>query len=463
MKTTGRRYRALVVGGIGLAMIAAWAAQGSAQDRREIRVERSPGSGDRYSLELRDADIRDVLRAISQERGINLVIGEGVTGKVTLSFTSVTLADAMNAILKTGEWAKIEEEGITRIVKSSIQDSSGDLVTRLLPIQYANAKDLQTGIKELLSKKGSATFDERTNTLIVRDISSSVEWITALVKQLDSRTPQVMIEARIVEASTTFTREIGVQWGGSYTGQSGNRVTTVHGGATKQLSTDTFAQALTGGIGLSGGPFAVNLPAAVGRGEGGALGISFGNIADTVRLDLQLSALEDSGKGRILSTPRVLTLDNKEAKISSGTEILIPTTTIVTAGTTTGGGAVNAPTGVETINAKLELAVTPHVTPNREIVMYVKADKKDPDFSRQVQQIPPLNSRTAETHLLVKNGETVVIGGIVTNSSSFAENGVPWLSKIPIVGWFFKKRSTIENQNELLVFITPTIYEGQAL
>lgn len=461
MKTTGKKFRSFVFGAAGLATIAAWTVQGAAQDRREIRVERSAGSSDRYSVEFRDADIRDVLRAISQERGINVVIGEGVTGKVTLSFQSVTLGDAMDAILKTGDWAKVEEGGITRIVKS--QEGTGDLVTRMLPVQYANAKDLQEGVKDLLSKKGSATVDERTNTLIVRDVSASVEWITALVKQLDSRTPQVMIEARIVEASTTFTREIGVQWGGSYTTQSGNRISTIHGGATKQLSTDTFAKPLTGGIGLSGGPFAVNLPAAVGPGKGGALGISFGNLADTVRLDLQLSALEDSGRGRILSTPRVLTLDNKEAKISAGTEILIPTTTIVTAGTTTGGGAAAAPTGVQRIDAKLELAVTPHVTPNREIVMHVTANKKDPDYTREVQNIPPLNSRTAETHLLVKNGETVVIGGIVINSSSFLQNGVPWLSKIPILGWFFKKQSTVESQNELLVFITPTIYEGQAL
>jgi type IV pilus assembly protein PilQ len=442
-------------------MVGAWVAQGDAEDRREIRVERS--SGDHYSLELREADIRDVLRAISQERGINVVIGEGVTGKVTLSFQSVTLADAMDAILKTGDWAKVEEGGITRIVKSSLQEGTGDLVTRMLPVQYARAKDLQEGVKNLLSKKGSATVDERTNTLIVRDVAASVEWITTLVKQLDSRTPQVMIEARIVEANTNFSREIGVQWGGAYTTQSGNRLTTLHGGATKQLSTDTFSQPLTGGIGLSGGPFAVNLPAAVGPGEGGALGISFGNLSDTVRLDLQLSALEDSGQGRILSTPRVLTLDNKEAKISAGTEILIPTTTIVTAGTNTGGGAAEAPTGVQTIDAKLELAVTPHVTPNGEIVMHVRADKKDPDYSRPVQDIPPLNSRSAETHLLVKNGETVVIGGIVINSSAFSENGVPWLSKIPVLGWFFKKQSTVESQNELLVFITPTIYEGQAL
>jgi type IV pilus assembly protein PilQ len=388
-----------------------------------------------------------------------VVIGEGVTGKVTLSFQSVTLADAMDAILKTGDWARVEEGGITRIVKS--QESAGDLVTRMLPVQYAKAKDLQEGVKDLLSKKGSAVVDERTNTLIVRDVATSVEWITALVKELDSRTPQVLIEARIVEASTNFTRDIGVQWGGAYTTQSGNRIATLHGGASSPTPT-VLAQPLTGGIGLSGGPFAVNLPAAVGPGKGGALGISFGNLADTVRLDLQLSALEDSGQGRILSTPRVLTLDNKEAKISAGTEILIPTTTIVTAGTETGGGAAEAPTGVQTIDAKLELAVIPHMTPNGEIVMHVRVDKKDPDYTRQVQDIPPLNTRSAETHLLVKNGETVVIGGIVINSTSFLENGVPWLSKIPVLGWFFKKQSTVSNQAELLVFITPTIYEGQA-
>jgi type IV pilus assembly protein PilQ len=458
MKTRTNGYRAFVA---ALA-IAAWVAPGAAQENRHLSMERSPGSGDRYSLEFRDADIRDVLRAISQERRVNVVIGEGVSGRVTLSFQNVTLADAMDAILKTGDWVKVEEGDIIRIVKST-DAGAGDLITRMVPIQYANADELQKGVKELLTKKGSVTVDARTNTLIVRDVATSVDWITDLVKQLDSRTPQVMIEARIVEASTNFTRELGVQWGGMYTTQSGNRLTTIHGGAIKELSTDTFAKAPTGGIGLSGGPFAVNLPAAVGPGSGGMLGVTFGNVADTVRLDLQLSALEDAGKVRILSTPRILTLDNKEATISAGTEILIPTTTIVTAGTTTGGGSVNAPTGVQTINAKLELAVTPHVTPSREIVLHVKADKKDPDFTREVEDIPPLTSRTAETHLLVKDKETIVIGGIFTQSSSFAENGVPWLSKIPILGWFFKKQARVENQNELLVFITPTIYEGQAL
>lgn len=447
-----------IVGILALAVIAESPCSLAADTRGDFALQRMPGSAERFSMEFREAEVRDVLRAIGQERGINLAIGEDVTGKLTLSFQQVTLAEGMDAILKMAGLVKVEEGPITRIMKSAADAGDGQLITRMLPIQYANAKELGDGIKGLLTKKGSLTVDVRTNTLIVRDGVASVEWISQTVRQLDSRTPQVMIEARIVEATTNFARELGVQWGGMSTTQSGNRLTTVHGGATKAKSTDTFASALTGGIGLSGGPFAVNLPANVGPGRGGALGISFGNLADTVRLDLQLSALEDAGKGKILSTPRILTLDNKEARISSGTEILIPTTTIVTAGANTGGGSANATTGVQTINAKLELSVTPHVTPNQEIVMHVRADKKDPDYTREVKGIPPLTTRTAETDLLVKDGETIVIGGIYTKTMSSSENGVPWLSKIPILGWFFKHRSTIENQSELLVFITPTIH-----
>lgn len=446
-------------------LVVVWAALGlpavgaEAQEGR-ISLHRSPVNGDRFSMEFRAADVKDVLRAIGQERRLNLVVSDDISGKLTLSFQQVTLAEAFEAILKMENLVKVQEGAITRVIQSPFTDGEGQLVTRMVAIQFAIAKELSEPIKGLLSKKGSLSADARTNTLIVRDVPESVERIAEIIKQLDSKTPQVMIEARIVEATTNFARELGVQWGGAYTELNGRRLTTVHGGLTKEKSTDTFAQALTGGIGLSGGPFAVNLPAGVGPGKGGALGISFGNIADTVRLDLQLSALEDAGKGRILSTPRILTLDNKEALISSGTEILVPTTTIVTAGSATGGGSVNAPTGVQTINAKLELRVTPHVTPNQDIVMYVRADKKDPDFSREVQGIPPLTTRTAETHLWVKDGETVVIGGIYTKSTSVSENGVPWLSKIPLLGWLFKHRSTLEDQNELLVFITPTIHRA---
>jgi type IV pilus assembly protein PilQ len=207
----------------------------------------------------------------------------------------------------------------------------------------------------------------------------------------------------------------------------------------------------------------VNLPANVGRGAGGALGLAIGNVSNTRLLDIQLSALEDTGKARILSNPRVLTLDNKEAKISSGTEILIPTTSIVATSvspTASSASGLSTNTGVTVIDAKLELTVTPHVTPDQQILMHIRTDKKDPDFTRQVQNIPPLTTRTAETDLLVKDKETIVIGGIYTRSESNGEQGVPWLSKIPILGWLFKKQTKIENQNELMIFITPTIYHG---
>jgi type IV pilus assembly protein PilQ len=279
-----------------------------------------------------------------------------------------------------------------------------------------------------------------------------VEKIIEVVRQLDSRTPQVMIEARIVEMNTNFTRELGIQWGGRRQATTSSGTTVVSG-----------LSGLTGGSGLSGNGLVVNLPAAVGAGTGGALGLSFGNLADTFDLDLQLSALEISGRAKILSNPRIVTLDNKEAKISTGTEILIPTTSIVTGvssgstGSTGSGGSVTS--GVTTIDAKLELAVTPHVTPDGQILMHVKTDKKDPDFGRSVQNIPPLNTRSAETDLLVKDGETIVIGGIYTRNEGTTVSAVPWFHRIPILGWLFKKEVKQDVQTELLIFITPTVYK----
>jgi type IV pilus assembly protein PilQ len=436
-------------------------AVGAETQEGRISLHRSPVNGDRFSMEFRDADVKDVLRAIGQERRLNLVVRDDISGKLTLSFQQVTLAEAFEAILKMENLVKVQEGAITRVIPSPFTDGEGQLVTKMVAIQFATAKELSEPIKGLLSKKGSLSADARTNTLIVRDVPESVERIAEIIKQLDSKTPQVMIEARIVEANTNFSREFGIQWGGLRTTQSGNLLTTIHGGATKQKSTDTFADALTGGIGLSGGPFAVNLPASVGEGRGGAFAISFGNLANTLGLDFQLSALEDRGQIKILSSPRILTLSNKEAKISSGTEIFVPNTTIVTGVSGgAGGGGGSTTSGVTTINAKLELTVTPHVTSDGQILLHVKTDKRDPDYTRSVQNLPPLNTRSSETDLLVQDGATIVIGGIYTKNESVAQNGLPWLSKIPVIGWLFKKQVTVDNQTELLVFITTTIYQG---
>lgn len=430
--------------------------------RTTFLVEKE-GEGDEslFSMEFRDASLKDVLRALGQEKGLNIIIADGIDGKLTLSFHKVTLMDAFDSILKINSLTYYKEGDIIRIIKSAFPEGEETLLTKTIPINFANAKEMSDSLKGVLSKKGSINVDVRTNTLIVKDVPDNIERIIKLVKELDSQTPQVMIEARIVEASTSFTRELGVQWGGTYEINPGEGSLMLHGGAFKQKSTDTYAQALTGGLGLSGSPFAVNLPAAVGAGSGGALGLMFGNVSNTVFLDLQLSAMEDAGKGKILSNPKVLTLNNKEAKISSGTEILIPTASITTTVSATTVSPQSTTTGVTTIEAKLELTVTPHITPDNKIIMHIKTDKKEPDYSRQVQNIPPLTTRTAETDLLVKDGDTIVIGGIYTRNESKDESGVPWLMRIPVIGWLFKKQTKVDSQTELLIFITPTVYKRE--
>lgn len=409
-----------------------------------------------FSMEFRNAELKDVLRALGQENQLNFIISDDVDGKLTLSFREVTFEEALEAILKINNLTSFREGDIIRVMKSPFGEGEADLATKILPIHFANAKEMQESVKGLLTKKGSLTVDARTNALVVRDYAWNMAKIHEVVKELDSKTPQVMIEARIVEVNSNFTRELGVQWGGKVYDASSSGIFQVTGAKSGTTG------ALTGGTGLSGSNLAVNLPAAAGVGSGGGLGFSFGNVASTLQLDLQLSAMEDTGRGKILSNPRILTLNNKEAKISSGTEILIPTTSILStassASSTTAGST--ATTGVTTIDAKLELTVTPHITPDNQILIHVKTNKKDPDFNRQVQNIPPLSTRTAETDLLVGDNETVVIGGIYTRNESQGEKGVPWLSKIPILGWLFKKETKTDIQNELLIFITPTVYKG---
>jgi len=433
------------------------------QSAGTISVTREPGiaKGPVFSMEFRDADLKDVLRAIGQENNLNIIVGEDVQGKLTLSFQKVTLKDALDAIFRNYNLASFQEGNVLRVVKSPFLEGEENLVTKMTPMNYTRAKDIAVTVKGLLSRKGGLAVDERTNTLIVRDVPDNVEKILDIVKSLDSKTPQVLIEARIVEANTNFTRELGIQWGGNLSQRGANGSFQFTGGVAQTTATGS-ANPMTGGVGLSGNNFIVNFPATFEQGFGSALGFTIGNLAGTKQLDIQLSAMEDSGKGRILSNPKILALDNREAKISSGFEILIPVTSILGIGTTATSGATTgstSTTGVTTIEAKLELTVTPHVTSDNQIVMHVKTDKKEPDFNREVQNIPPLTTRTAETDLLVKDGETVVIGGIYTRNESTGNLGIPFLSKIPILGWFFKKESKVDNQSELLIFITPSIYK----
>lgn len=420
--------------------------------------------GPLVSIELRDVDLSDVLRALGQEHGINIIVDEKITGKVTVSLRNIPLWDAIDSILKGKGYAYIKEGDIVRIAPL-IEDE--DLVTRTINVKYANPKDIEPLIKKVLSKRGSVAMAldpktgvssptigggstdprsviiARSSMIVIKDIPSAIERAEQLLKELDVKTRQVMIEAKIVEVSTNAREELGIQWGADY--QRSQYI--VHGGGTKATSTATSATPLTGGIGVAGTGFNVNLPAAVAQGFGGAIG--YGIVTSKFALDLQISALEEQGNAKILSSPKVMVMDNQDATIASGTQIIIPTTTIA-------GGTAQT-TSTSTVDASLRLTVTPRVIDEEQISLSIIAKREEFDFARAVLGIPPKNTRESQTGVIVRNGETIVIGGIYTETASESEDGVPLLSRIPLLGWLFKKETKIKDKTELLIFITPHI------
>ena len=411
--------------------------------------------GPPISIELRDVDLSDVLRALGQEHGINIIIDEKVTGKVTVSLRNVPLWDAIDSILKGKGFVYIKDGNVVSVIPSGADE---DLMTYTATVKYANAKDLEPVITKVLSKRGSIASDLKSNMIVIRDIPSAIERVTQLLKQVDVKTRQIMIEAKIVEVSTNAREELGIQWGGMY--RSGADAWIHGGGSTSQTAavpstgtgitsaTGSGAAPLTGGIGAGGSGFNVNMPAdLIGRQAGGAIGI--GILASKFALDLQISALELQGNAKTLSSPKVMVLDNQEAYIKSGIGILIPTST-TTAGTTTTASVTEK-------EALLQLKVTPRVINDDQISLKILTSRDSFDFSRSVLGTPPKNTRETQTNLIVKNGETIVIGGIYTEEGSDSEAGVPLLSKIPLLGWLFKKETKTKDKTELLIFITPYI------
>ena len=408
----------------------------------------------RFSVEFRDADIKDVLRAVGQAANLNMVVSDTVTGQISLSLKDVDIMDALESILKTKGLTYVRERNIVRVV--AVADAKDDdMETRVFPLGYANGKDALGVVEKIKSEKGKVSVDTRINALVVRDLSLNIDRMERLLTDLDKRTPQIMIEAKIVEVSTNYASEFGVQWGGKYTGTNDHGTVGISGGLTGKGSAvggSTFYP-MTGDIGASGSAYLVNLPAAVGNGSGGALGISFGKLGGGLSLDLQLSAMQATGNGKILSSPKLLTLNNKEAKISSGTDIPVRT---VSSTANTGSGSTNT-ASVQIISASLLLSAIPSITNDNRIVMTIKVEKSEPDYTHVVDGIPTISRRNANTELVVNNGETVVLGGILTKNEGVSEAGVPFLSDIPVLGWLFKKKSKYENQAELMIFITPTI------
>jgi type IV pilus assembly protein PilQ len=356
-------------------------------------------------------------------------------------------------LLRVAPLAQLEQEREAAIARQKQQQQLAPLETRLVPVSYATATNLQPRVRELLTERGSVSVDTRTNMLIVRDIVGQLDNVEDLVRNLDTQTPQVLIESRIVEASSSYSRDIGIPWGGSavMSSATGNPTGLRFPSDLGIAGGVPVGQAQTNGLspfgnGTNPNPnFAVNLPAVTGDGAGGALGLTMGSLSGAVNLNVRLSAAEAAGSVRIISSPRVLTLDNHEASISQGT--LIPFSQVSAQGVNTAFQ-----------EAKLELNVTPHVTSDGAVAMDVKITRNEPDFGRtSAQGDPTILEREALTQLLVDDGDTAVIGGIYTRNTGRNVDQVPFFGDIPVLGIFFKRRRFREDRNELLIFLTPRI------
>jgi type IV pilus assembly protein PilQ len=403
-------------------------------------------------------------------------VNPGVTGKVTLKLNEVPWGRALELILKTNKLGCVLEDNVIRIARlndlqteeterrklQEEKELSGELIDYTRRISYAKAATLQTVLKQAgaLSPRGQVNVDERTNTIIIRDLSSFVDKARTLMSELDTATPQVEIEARIVVTNRNFTRDLGIQWGfsGEATPRYGNATSRVFpnaiviNGNPLQGSTGFASGDMIGpggpsseaGIGAAGRGYAVNLPASSAN---TAIGISMGNILGSFNLDLALTALERQGRTRILSTPKVTTQNNQSAEIKQGVQIPIQT-------------LANNTVSVQFKDAVLTLKVTPQITDAGTVILSLEVENNSPDYGNRVNGIPPINTQSAKTQVLVKDGQTAVVGGIYQSQESVNEDRTPFLSQVPVLGYLFKRKGTSTQNNELLLFITPRIVKS---
>lgn len=423
-------------------------------------------TGRRIDLDLKDADVHNVLRLLADVGQVNIVTADNVKGTVTIRMRNVPWDRALDVVLQAKSLGMVREGNVIRVAPLADLEKEREMAiakrkqeyeltpveTRLIPVSYANAGDIQTRAKDLLSPRGSIAVDDRTNVLIARDVPGNLNQVEELVRSLDTQTPQVLVEARIVEATSRYLRDIGVQWGGdaSFSAATGNPTGLAFPSSVGLVGGASDSQTPTAGLSpftnqVQNPNFAVNLPATVGTGQGGALGMTFGHINNTINLALRLSAAETSGMVRIISSPRILTLDNHEANISQGT--LIPFSQV-------------SAMGVQTTfrEAKLQLRVKPHVTADGSVSMKVKVNRDEPDFTQtSARGDPTILKREAETDLLVMDGHTAVIGGIFTRNTGRNLDQVPFFGDIPLIGLLFQRRRASDARSELVIFITPRI------
>lgn len=420
----------------------------------------------KISLKMHDIDLSVLLRAMARAAGQNIMVNEKVQGKANINITQAPWDQVFLGVLKTHGLTYSWEGNIIRIM--TVEDMEQDLKrasqqkdfrlvaplqTRIIAVNYSEAPKLRENLEKFLVKDqdgkplGSVMVDEHTNSLIIQAISEDMEEIVSLITKLDRPTPQVLIEAHIVEATKSTAMDLGVQWGGLYRGTNNNWVTA--GANSSGVLGNTVS---TGADPTSG--LVSNFPAASVTGD---LGLTIGYVAQTIGssiLSVQLSALEQEGQLNILSSPSITTLDNQRALIESGSEI--PYQTVE-------DGEVK----IEFKKAVLSLEVIPHVINGKMLKLQIKTRKDEVDETRSIQGNPALITKVAETNVLLFDGQTTVIGGLTKEKTIKTESGVPFLKDVPVLGWLFKTDTDDKDMEDLLIFITPHIlkekFEDSAL
>jgi len=418
-------------------------------DLRKRSAERNTYTGDKLSLNFQDIDVRSVLQLIADFTHLNLVASDTVQGGITLRLQNVPWDQALDLVLKTKGLdqrkignvllvAPADEIAARERQEMETQKQIEDLAPlrrELLQVNYAKAADIAklfqsvTSAEAKADERGSITVDERTNNIIAYQTQERLDELRKIVAQLDIPVRQVMIEARIVEANVDYDKSLGVRWGGAI--RKGNWNTSGIGDGASTLNTNS--------------PF-VDLGVANNT---SGIGVAF--ITDNVLLDLELTAMEKTGNGEIVSQPKVVTSDKETAKILKGTEIPYQE------------ASSSGATSVSFKEASLSLEVTPQITPDNRIIMEVKVTKDEPDYLNKVQDVPPIKKNEVNAKVLVTDGETIVIGGVFSNTQSKVVDKVPFLGDVPYLGRLFRRDAVSEKKSELLVFLTPRIMNNQAI
>ncbi|NWL48018.1 pilus modification protein PilQ [Pseudomonas hunanensis] len=396
----------------------------------------TPYQGEPLSLNFQDVEVRAVLQVLADYAGVNLVASDAVQGSVTLRLQDVPWDQALDLVLRSKGLSRRQEGNVLLVAPaaefaaqsadarvSQVLDAQLQPLRReLLTIHHAKAADLAQLLLASLEggsiSTGSLSVDERTNTLVVYLPADRLAEMRQLVAQLDMPVRQVAIEARIVEANVDYEKSLGVRWGGPLYGEK------LRPG--KELFVDLGLERAGSSIGL-------------------------GLLRGDVLLDLELSAMEKSGNGEIISQPKVVTADKETARILKGTEVPYQET------------SQSGATSVSFREASLSLEVTPQITPDNKVIMTVRVTKDEPDYVNALNNVPPIRKNEVNAKVRVADGETIVIGGVYSTSQNNVVDKVPFFGDLPYVGRLFRRDALQEKKSELLVFLTPRIMSDQAI